>query len=324
MKRNESKSPAPFFFLPLQGEVSREKPPVHDRFRGYSGRIELSLVVDSRYLFVGSGAFEFGTEKGIGTPDVWLAFCRSNGRLCIPGTSLKGAVRSIVEAISASCVRQVRREETLPRMYEPCRDPGNLCPACRIFGTTGFRGRVCFADAFPRGNVTTEVVKIGELWGPRRSEGRKFYRNGEAAVFSDRKPEKNRRFLEVVPEKTRFETTLFFENLEEGELGLLGYAMGWEKKREEERLVLAFRPKIGGAKPRCFGTVQFVPKKVVLFEFHQKALWESRVLEGQDMHGFLVRCLEASKRNGLVREDALRFLRSMLKDREYSCPQDVY
>jgi hypothetical protein len=54
-----------------------------------------------------------------------------------------------------------------------------------------------------------------------------------------------------------------FENLSEAELGLLFHALGWAV--EGERVIIAFAPKIGGAKPRCFGSVQFNPVRLRLW-----------------------------------------------------------
>ncbi|HXG36572.1 MAG TPA: RAMP superfamily CRISPR-associated protein [Dehalococcoidia bacterium] len=92
--------------------------------------------------------------------------------LYIPGSSLKGVVRSFVEKVlrtlddsrswrhacptfaddPASCARRLGKEE-LPS-YEIYR---HSCGACRIFGHTRLRGRASFTDFLPRGEVRTEV-----------------------------------------------------------------------------------------------------------------------------------------------------------------------
>ena len=92
----------------------------------------------------------------------------------IPATSLKGAVRTVVEAVTDSCICCISREsrsirETLPvrrdektafeRLSRNCRvdredlkhgERKKLCPACRIFGALGFEGHVRFSDALQR------------------------------------------------------------------------------------------------------------------------------------------------------------------------------
>jgi hypothetical protein len=52
-------------------------------------------------------------------------------------------------------------------------------------GTTGYRGRVHFSDFLPESDVRPEIIKIGELWEPRRYDPtqRRFY---ERKRFSTR------------------------------------------------------------------------------------------------------------------------------------------
>ncbi|MFN3929342.1 MAG: RAMP superfamily CRISPR-associated protein, partial [Thermoflexus sp.] len=110
---------------------------------GLSGRLELEIEVRSDYLYVGSGQIELFNNRG--REQAYYAFARRDGQLIIPGTSIKGAVRSVVEAISNSCVKLITSRERLPPSHQPC-DEDALCPACRLFGVTGYRGRAHFAD----------------------------------------------------------------------------------------------------------------------------------------------------------------------------------
>lgn len=59
-----------------------------------------------------------------------------NEKLTIPGSSLKGVVRSIYEAITNSTLAVVTRkyENKMPRNRLPCRSKDKLCPASRVFG----------------------------------------------------------------------------------------------------------------------------------------------------------------------------------------------
>ncbi|MFN7161679.1 MAG: RAMP superfamily CRISPR-associated protein, partial [Fimbriimonadales bacterium] len=70
-------------------------------------------------------------------------------RYLIPGSSTKGAVRSIVEAITASCVRivQDKYRRFLPSAYRGCSQVDGLCLACRLFGAQDYQGHVSFEDA---------------------------------------------------------------------------------------------------------------------------------------------------------------------------------
>ncbi len=260
MARQKAPSePKPFFWIELDREKRPEKssPLTHERFSGWSGRLELEIEVLSDYLYAGSGEFELFTLKG--SEQAYYAFARRNGQLIIPGTGIKGAVRSVVEAISNSCVRQTARGERVPRSHEACKDENSLCPACRLFGTTGYRGRAHFSDAVPVDQIETTKIKIADLWPPRQDRGRKFYQTKPFQRL-DMHPEKSHRFIEVVPKGSRFRTTLYFENTTAAEMGLLMRAIGLDQsQRDPTKIAFAFPIKLGGAKPRCLGAVRIKP-----------------------------------------------------------------
>lgn len=264
MPRGETpREPKPFFWIPLSERApQRVKPPAHDRFRDWSGRLELEIEVVSKYLYVGSGRLELFNLRG--REQVYHAFARHNGQFIIPGTGIKGAVRSIAEAISNSCVRQVKKGERYSRKHEACKEEEELCPACRLFGTTGYGGRIRFSDAVPIGEVRCEIIKIADLWPPHQTRGRKFYRAGDFQRL-DMKPQKGYRFIEAVPKGSKFITTLSFENVSTAEMGLLIRALGLDfGQRDPSQISCAFSVKLGGAKPRCLGAVYFRPGRLFL------------------------------------------------------------
>jgi CRISPR/Cas system CSM-associated protein Csm3 (group 7 of RAMP superfamily) len=254
--------PKPYFSLDLREQPSRSSLAPHDRFSGCTGQLELEIQVVSAYLHVGSGVTRVDAADR-----AYAAFVRRDGELIIPGSSIKGVVRSIVEAISNSCVRLVTRAEQAPSSHRACATirPGQeqkatLCPACSLFGATGYRGRVHFADARPVSQVSTSIVKIAELWEPRRATGRKFYHVKQFRPLDDR-PEMNHRFVEAVPRRARFSTVLTFENTTSAEMGLLIRALGIERDLQRPGIgTFIFTPKLGGGKPRCLGAVRFVPR----------------------------------------------------------------
>ena len=257
MRPRPPAEPKPFFWIPVREKPARssvpDDVPGHDRFTGASGRLVLHLEVMSDYLYVGGGQFELKTTGG--REQAYYAFARRDGQLVIPGSSLKGAVRAVLEAISNSCVVQRGRNERVSSSHVPCSSDGPFCPACRLFGTTRRRGRVHFSDGVPVGEVRGEVIKIADLWPPRNARGRKFYRSNRMRRF-DLTPAKNFRFIEAVPRGSRFAFTLHFENLQPAEMGLVARAMGLDL-RDGDRVAQAFPIKMGGAKPRCLGAVTF-------------------------------------------------------------------
>ncbi|WP_208029759.1 RAMP superfamily CRISPR-associated protein [Rhabdothermincola sediminis] len=84
----------------------------------------------------------------------------------LPGTSLKGAARAVVEALTGSC-----------EVFGPGRTCSS-CAACALFGAMGQRGKVRLGDAVPVVESPTLVtIDIGQRYShadaPKR--GRRFY-----------------------------------------------------------------------------------------------------------------------------------------------------
>lgn len=338
MRRNPNAEPKPFVLVDIPSQPpERRSVTTHEKFTGLTGRLELLFEVVSEYLFVGSGEFEFDLHHRNQRPDVWYTFFRRNGQICVPGTSVKGAVRAIVEAISNSCVSQYRRskEKLASRSHEPCRwkaraevKDNRLCPACRLFGTTGYRGRAYFTDFLPDKDVQTEVVKIGELWEPQRYDPsrRRFYERKIFHPIRPANPERNFRFVEAVRKGSTFRGALVFENVGEAELGLLLYALGWEYEKNEKgkRWKIAFSPKLGGAKPRCFGSVEFYPEELRLWNDSLAGLLNPQTQQKDDLPPFLCRWMEACENQKLLDTVAWDRLKDGFKPRQERCPREVY
>ncbi len=316
----QNPKPKPFFWIPLQGAPQREEPTPHLRFIDLSGRMELEIEVRSDYLYVGSGQLELQTIGG--REQAYYAFARRGDQLIIPGTSIKGAVRSVVEAISNSCVKVHARGERVRSSHQACRDEDSLCPACRLFGTTGYRGRVHFVDAVPAGEIRPEIIRIADLWPPRQARGRKFYYSKKFRKL-DLQPARNHRFLEAVPKGTRFRTALHFENVSPAEMGLLLHAMGLDRSAQDPgKIVYAFPIKLGGAKPRCLGSVRFIPRALWLIQPGSGFLsalmgdWQAPITEN------LLAWL--SDESLLDPQAWERFRREASPRMEEFCPQEVY
>jgi len=152
----------------------------------------------------------------------------------IPGTSLKGVLRSHCERI----LRTLLPEKTpvcLPYLFEanhPERSCGKRlektelptpelyrcsCMACKIFGSLAFRGRTFFTDAYAKGKVETEV------------------RDGVAIDRKTGGAANGAKYDLMVVIKGIFQTSLAIENFESWQLGLLALGL---RDMEEERLPL--------------------------------------------------------------------------------------
>ncbi|MCD5401276.1 RAMP superfamily CRISPR-associated protein [candidate division NPL-UPA2 bacterium] len=260
----------PFAYVPTKRPTKRGYIP-HDKFDNLSGKLYFEIEVIGPYLFVGSGRYEFKEEGG--QTIVYFTFFKSNGRPAIPGSSIKGSMRSILEAISNSCERG--------RCQTKGKNP-QLCPACSIFGASGYSGRASFADA-PLISGELKIEKIGELFRPRREwerGARKFYQERQFKPLRDIKPEPNFRLVEAVPKGARFSSILSFFNLSEEELCLIFHALGLKDD---------LFPKLGGAKPRGFGTIRFNPRKLMI----RRNPWEDfQEKEGEELEDFITNILK--------------------------------
>lgn len=163
----------PYRFVPFaDSPPSRQIAVGHHVLRRdlYTGKMHLRIeALAPVHVGAGDGAIVAGLS---GNPV--KAFFRIGDKLVIPGSSLRGVVRSIAEAITHSCgpaVPDAKRqssgdrrghqrtlEEALPpNLRTKCLAQGNdradsllLCPTCRLFGTVNrnrhYRGQVRFGD----------------------------------------------------------------------------------------------------------------------------------------------------------------------------------
>ncbi|MEW6296067.1 MAG: RAMP superfamily CRISPR-associated protein [Candidatus Diapherotrites archaeon] len=114
----------------------RQAPNTHERFTGKNGILHCTLE-NLTLLFI---------------PDHHnnSQFCHrkmeDGERLIIPGSSLKGMLRSLAELVGGGCFSTCPDERKkqkkgvplyclkLPQEYKPCQEARNLCVTCRIFG----------------------------------------------------------------------------------------------------------------------------------------------------------------------------------------------
>jgi CRISPR/Cas system CSM-associated protein Csm3 (group 7 of RAMP superfamily) len=163
--------------LPVRPEDRREIVP-HNRIDCHrlTGRLVLELEVITP-LHIGSGSYRLIDGQLV------QAFLRRGETPVIPGSSLKGAVRSLAEAASRSCLPQPpgkncsRLQNAFPHgSRTPCSAKA-ACITCRLFGFVqgkkGYRGRVVFGEFTPCGEAKLAVEKLPALEQPFRDYPRK-------------------------------------------------------------------------------------------------------------------------------------------------------
>lgn len=306
--------PKPYEFVPLpEGKLPLQPPAGHQRYQHLNGTLYAALIAHSP-VHVASGLLEQTRDRQY--PMVKAHF-RVGGRLAIPATSLKGCIRSILEAISPSAVA-ITRARPLPRGAEPSYALNKLDVAQRLFGTLGYQGQVRFSDALiePE-NAQPEIVPSVQLFRPRpealdtyfdgqRVKGRKFYMHGKLA--------RGNLPLETCPVASRFSFRVDFANLTRGELGLLLSALGLGEPK--------LWPKLGGGKPACLGTLEVVDAHLEVLD----ARTAFTDFDATPQPHELGPLLDAAKSEQLLLEQQMQRLAGVLRwpREDRSCPDRSY
>lgn len=223
----------PYNFVRADKQMLRREPAGHDRLRGLSGSISCRLQVVTP-IFTPTFAL-----RSAGAP-ADLRFFRIDNNPALPGSSLKGMLRSLAEAICNGC------SPFDNRVQPPCRSADLLCPACRVFGYLKGRqvhaGHVGISDAVAEAGYTfAQRITLKELSSPKPQRhapfyekaagehGRKFYYHQEhirdaTAIPTESSPtHRNVRIEPLVGGSFNF--TVRYWNIEEADLGLLLYAL---------------------------------------------------------------------------------------------------
>jgi len=268
MSRNKRQAdPKPFDFVPFPANLQRQSTKGHEIYdaKTFSGKLGYRLVALTP-IHIASGTYALSPEEtNVGESGIVRDCYRVNDQPTIPGSSLKGVIRSVVEAVSASCITTTRVKISLlpggKKLTEGCK-PERACPACSMFGRLDRLGKISFSDALLEPGQNTEPYHLPSLYGPHPDspvyldkkghyKGRKFYYHGRPAQ-DPRKP-----VIEVIPEKGKLSGHIDFINLTMEEMGLLFFALGLDK---------TFRLKLGGGKPVCLGSFQILPQELSFWD----------------------------------------------------------
>ncbi len=253
------------------GQLKRAEPVGHNAIDGrkLTGEVELYLIVRTP-LQVASGSLDVvKTAQGeeVIAQGSSIARYKAEGTAqrmpIVPGSSLKGALRSLVETLSPSCVAvsSGATRFAIPRPLGRCTRIDSLCPACRLFGMSGaghdnYLGQVSIVDAqLIPGQGGLVLVRIPLLWAPARgrgglpgrylksqvARGRKVYLPSQPAAGPDARL--------ALKTGSVLKTSLHFENLSPAELGLVITALGLHPQHR-------FLPKIGAGKPVGLGSIE--------------------------------------------------------------------
>lgn len=188
-------------------------------------------------------------------PDIQFIRSMYNGepKPVMPGSSIKGVFRSRIEKLlynidGCRCcnIFSKRKGENCKLEYDNENDSGrvkykNSCPACKVFGNLGLKGRIQFKDAF----IEDNKYKLGM----RTNVG--IDRITGAAV-------KGALFDPEVLEEGTFKCTIKIENYFKWQLKLILYVLG-----EINAGYVTF----GASTSRGFGNMKFKNFKIISKEF---------------------------------------------------------
>jgi CRISPR/Cas system CSM-associated protein Csm3 (group 7 of RAMP superfamily) len=251
----------PYVFVRLPDSEPVRKPPLlHDRYHqeGLSGLLACRLTAKTP-LFVYDRSF----VQQVGQGHERASFAVRNGVAAIPGSSLKGVIRCVAEAVEPCCftlfdgfyrgggvTRGQRLKARLPRGYWHCSRLNQLCPACRLFGSLEgdmhFAGKTVISDAQagPGDYELAEWTVLDVLSAPKPEgrprlytgpdgetvRGRKFYRHRLDGVLTrlGGRQDRQNKTVRPVAAGAVFTFDVEYADLREEELRLLLYAVALE------------------------------------------------------------------------------------------------
>lgn len=298
----------PYNFLPLKQEPERipwNKVAMHHRIgeESYSGRFEIVITALTPIFTpsrlsedVEKATIQYQTRQGPrqGTKITFKKFQHRNGQPTISGSSLKGMIRSVFEALSNSCMalftEQYGRKKYPSAQYKnsSCNIENGLCPSCCVFGTLmgeelHFQGNVSFSDAIASvGDIERGDWVLKELSSPKPERhdpfygkngrdssgprGRKFYYHHDFNkvfrpdyVTQREHNQRNVKIEERLKRGAKLNAKVEFSSLSKKELSLLFHAieldLNFVEESGQQRITLSMGHKIGMAKPLGLGSV---------------------------------------------------------------------
>lgn len=321
-------APKPYEFVSFPKERPNLQRPVghhkyfSDRLHGtlyLTLKVQTSLHVSTGVVFMGS---DIGNNR---IPLIKTMVQGIDQKLSIQGSSLKGCIRSVYEAITNSTLAVITNKyrSQIPTERLPCRNKEQLCPASRVFGALDWQGLLDFNDAKCE-NMGFSTGFMPSLYRPRPDEsnayfiqgrvaGRKFYYNTIRAID---KGQNSGIPVQQAGREYIFKTKLNFKNLLPEELGTLLIVLGQDYK-------CPIALKVGGGKPIGMGTMTVSIDKIARSQSLQKRysayqLNESDELMGDALQQFMQTQIKAAY-SCLIQQSQLDELKAVLRypsDRE--------
>jgi CRISPR-associated protein Csm3 len=248
MKTVDDTTKSNYVFIP---QISQgNSPPRHVLgTEQFEGTIRLKVRTISP-MFIGTG------REGRQGDRLYRRSARTDETLCIPGSSLKGTVKTIAQCVSECCIDHSRAVTEIGKGTHP-RENGCQCIVCSLFGVMGNRSRVYFED-LPMTSGESDILgvpvpfSVPDLF---KSQPRYFHPEGSDLVpngikiypSGDWRPITGDLLTECAMPGSTFEGDIMFTGLDIDQLRLLCYALAIDG---------SYRLRIGGNKSNYFGEVE--------------------------------------------------------------------
>lgn len=254
----------PYELIPFPKQPpSLERPAGHDKYLPdrLHGTLFLTLTVQTA-LHVSTGVVVMGSDIGNNRiPLIKTMVQNPDQKLAIQGSSLKGCVRSVYEAVTRSCICKTKAKKLqIPDKYsectpEPKKGRLDVCPACQIFGALNWQGLVEFGDAVCQSKDFATGF-MPSLYRPRPDQRRAYFERGKVAgrkfyyhaIRAIDRGQNQGIPVQIAAKEYTFTTELHFKNLQDAELGALLIVLG-----QDPQYPIAL--KVGGGKPIGMGTM---------------------------------------------------------------------
>lgn len=318
-------APKPYGFVSFPPQKpTLQRPAGHDKYRSdrIHGTLFLTLHVQTT-LHVSTGVVVMGSDIGSRVPLIKTMAQGIDQKLSIQGSSLKGCIRSVYEAITNSTlavVTSMYRDKIPPERF-PCKKKEELCPASQVFGALDWQGLIEFSDA----KCETTGFATGfmpSLYRPRPDQraayfdkrgkvaGRKFYYHTIRAI--DKGQDRGITVQQAAKEYT-FKTQIQFKNLTPAELGTLLIVLG-----QDSQYPIAL--KVGGGKPIGMGTMTVTVREIQRVEgkeqlrdrYSDYTPPETDRITGNNLQQFIQRMTKAAH-SSLIQKPQLAELAAVLK-----------
>jgi len=281
----------PYDFVPLDIEHPPERRrPIWHNVLAPNNAHPAKLYSGSLYLYLEAETplFIRDANSPVQDPRVPGEHIRNKaGEQIIPGSSLKGLLRSVVETLCRGCLTVINREYPVPAGFAPCENNQSLCIACRLFGMMQrqrqaevFLGKVDIGDAlvYEDGLYFYEPIYTAVLDAPKPRHrafyfdqqgyiaGRKFYFHhaGDPSTVNGlieirNKPgEYRNQHIKPLDVGTEFSARLDFTSLEADEFAALMLAIALQPD---------MRHKIGYGKPIGLGSIRIAASELHLVDY---------------------------------------------------------